>query len=635
MPPRFIALTAALTLLACTTNDPQTHDDTAADASTSDTAPDVRDRLDGETARDATTDVQPDVAGDIQLDAGPDAGPGLLPYADWMRDLLNAPETPDGVALVDLCLPRSHDTGTYELTTCSLGALACNTQTQHLWMSAQLEAGVRVFDVRPQLVEGEFFTHHTISCGSLGCQGDSVASLLAQVRAFVDAHAELVILQVEHYCDTSPTDPDLVALVADTLGDRLYTEAEDAPDADVRFSERPLRTLIPPAAGTGKVLMLWGSLPNQPAHRAAGRFASSFIHTEGGWSNKQDADELVADQLKRYRNYKEGDDTLFEFSWTLTMDGPLAAACLTDEAPRSIKSMAAEVNDVLASNLDALIAAEEIRPGRIPNMISVDFADTFVTDQALRINALNLAGAQEATVKLPPADARFDYQLGGAYPSEAPVVIRDPSDAPQPGAYNVCYVNAFQVQDVEEAQWLTVHPHLILKGGDGSYLEDPDWSEYLIDFRTAAQRADLLALFEPQLQACKDKGFDAIELDNLDTFTRTEHTEGLLTEAHAVAYAKALVTAAHGIGLAAAQKNTSEKAAAFKAAVGFDFAISEECWHYDECSDYAPYDGRVYAVEYTQAAFDAGCAANTGPKPQLRDRDLQPPAAGGTVAWCP
>jgi len=52
-----------------------------------------------------------------------------------------------------------------------------------------------------------------------------------------------------------------------------------------------------------------------------------------------------------------------------------------------------------------------------------------------------IAAVLAAAVALPPVNARFDYQIGGAYPLPAGVTVvsRDWRDAPA-GDYAVCYV---------------------------------------------------------------------------------------------------------------------------------------------------------------------------------------------------
>ena len=110
------------------------------------------------------------------------------------------------------------------------------------------------------------------------------------------------------------------------------------------------------------------------------------------------------------------------------------------------------------------------------------------------------------------------------------------------------------------------------------------------------------------LDTCADKGFDAVELDNLDSWTRFDVPFG---EDEAVAYAERLADHSHAAGLAVAQKNTPELSAEIsRQVIGFDFAIVEECGWFDECAAYTDVFGAdVVVIEYTDAGFDAACAA--------------------------
>lgn len=103
-------------------------------------------------------------------------------------------------------------------------------------------------------------------------------------------------------------------------------------------------------------------------------------------------------------------------------------------------------------------------------------------------------------------------------------------------------------------------------------------------------------------QRCADDGFQAVEYDNLDSFSRSHH---LLTRKDNRRYAALLVAAAHAAGLAAAQKNW---AAWDGTSVGYDFAVAEQCAQYSECASYADHYGRhVLAVEYRDKPFAKAC----------------------------
>lgn len=246
------------------------------------------------------------------------------------------------------------------------------------------------------------------------------------------------------------------------------------------------------------------------------------------------------------------------------------------------------------------------------------------------VPSADTAGTDAGTLRLPPANAALDYQLGGAYPPPAGVgiVSRDRTASPAPGLYNVCYVNGFQIQPDEEAFWMTEHPDLILRDAGGAPVIDPDWDEMLIDVRTPEKRAAVAAIVGGWIDGCADAGFDAIEVDNLDTFSRSM---GLIAEDDCVAQMALFSARAHARGLAIAQKNSAELVGR-RAELGTDFVVAEECNRYDECDVYtAAYGDAVLVIEYRRADFDAGCAAFPELSIVLRDLNLVPAGRGGYV----
>ncbi len=235
-----------------------------------------------------------------------------------------------------------------------------------------------------------------------------------------------------------------------------------------------------------------------------------------------------------------------------------------------------------------------------------------------------------AGVVLPPVDGALDYQLGGAYapPSGVTIVSRDRNAPIASGLYNVCYVNGFQIQPDEVAFWTGMHPDLILRDGGGNAVIDTEWNEMLIDVSTPAKRAAVGDIVASWIDGCKQAGYDAIEIDNLDSFSRSV---GLLTADDAVAAMQLMSGAAHGNGLAIAQKNSVELASR-KGELGTDFAVAEECNEFSECQAYRDvYDDHVLVIEYKRAAFDTGCAAFPTLSIVLRDLDLVPAGAAAYV----
>lgn len=237
------------------------------------------------------------------------------------------------------------------------------------------------------------------------------------------------------------------------------------------------------------------------------------------------------------------------------------------------------------------------------------------------------ADAAAAAVTLPPAHARFDYQIGGAYtpPAGVTVVSRDHGATPAAGLYNICYVNAFQAQPGAESEW----GDLLLRDSAGGIVYDEDWGEALLDTRTADKRTRIAAKVGTWISECATKGFRAIEPDNYDSYTRSN---GLLTAAQAQAYIKLLSARAHGLGLAIAQKNTVELAGN-RVANGLDFAVAEECGYWDECGDYVDaFGNNVIVIEYTSRGLSKACGGWGGTLSIVRrDVDVSTPGTSGYV----
>jgi glycosyl hydrolase family 114 len=238
---------------------------------------------------------------------------------------------------------------------------------------------------------------------------------------------------------------------------------------------------------------------------------------------------------------------------------------------------------------------------------------------------------------VPPPNAKFDYQIGGDYPLPrgVQVVSRDwfigSADF---GAYSICYVNAFQTQDDERgvnrpderSNWPA---KLVLRRlGD-----DPNWGgEYLVDISSAAKRARAVDWVQQMIRVCAKKGFDAVEYDNLDSWTRFDGTPIAdrvpFGKEQAIRYAKALTKRAHALGLAVAQKNTLQLSRhESRDRIGFDFAISEECARYRECGDWLPrFGNHVIDIEYRRRDFKRACRTVGGRlSVVLRDLDVTQP----------
>lgn len=235
---------------------------------------------------------------------------------------------------------------------------------------------------------------------------------------------------------------------------------------------------------------------------------------------------------------------------------------------------------------------------------------------------------QAAAVTPPPTHAGFDYQIGGAYtpPAGVKVVTRDHTASPAAGLYNICYVNAFQAQPGAEGEWA---PDLLLRDSAGKVVYDKDWGEALLDISTDAKRERIADKIGVLIDSCRDKGFQAVEPDNYDSYTRSGKR---LTANHAQAFIKLLSARAHADNLAIAQKNTSQLAGN-RTANGLDFAVAEECGQYDECGDYtSAFGNNVIVIEYKDAGRSTACNKwGTTLSIVQRDLDVSPAGSSGYV----
>lgn len=266
---------------------------------------------------------------------------------------------------------------------------------------------------------------------------------------------------------------------------------------------------------------------------------------------------------------------------------------------------------------------------------------TVVGDNWDRRTTANFTAASDNSdptqpIELPPFWADFDYQIGTARtPADnVGIVSRDYTESSAAGIYNICYVNAFQSQPGEESSW---------PAGAVTPLLDVDWNEYLIDIRTASARRSAASYVYTMIDQCVENGYDAVEFDNLDTYTRLGDTVdpgGYYTDywfemSDAVAYAKLLTDYTHSAGLASAQKNTAELFSSNgHQQIGFDFAIVEDCLgeDWDECELFASnYDDQIVVIQYEQ--FNSVCTTYGNRFPIVKE-DLDVVSVNPASSFC-
>jgi hypothetical protein len=200
----------------------------------------------------------------------------------------------------------------------------------------------------------------------------------------------------------------------------------------------------------------------------------------------------------------------------------------------------------------------------------------------------------------PAVDATWQIQLSGRLDTslDAQVYDIDGVDAPAAtvdalraaGRRTVCYFSAGSYEDWRPDA--RSFPAAVLGSSNG-------WpGERWLDIR----RLDVLGpILAARMDACKAKGFDAVDPDNVDGYAN--RTGFPLTAADQLAFNRWLADAAHARGLGADLKNDLDQASALVSS--FDFAVNEQCVQYHECDALTAFvqTGKpVFGIEYSGTA---------------------------------
>ncbi|MFB6810300.1 endo alpha-1,4 polygalactosaminidase [Streptomyces sp. NPDC056387] len=156
----------------------------------------------------------------------------------------------------------------------------------------------------------------------------------------------------------------------------------------------------------------------------------------------------------------------------------------------------------------------------------------------------------------------------------------------QAGRRTVCYLSTGAWEEFRPDAG--AFPKALLGKGNG--WEGERW----LDVRGLTELEPLMA---KRFDMCRDKGFDAVEPDNMDGY-RNE-TGFPLTADDQLKYNRLIAKLAHDRGLAVGLKNDLDQ---IPQLVGdFDFAVNEQCFEYDECERLTPFVAAgkaVFHVEY-------------------------------------
>lgn len=288
--------------------------------------------------------------------------------------------------LSEICLPASHDSGTYKRTYHTRYGTQAVTKTQIFDIQMQLMQGARKLDLRPALWNGDFYTAHytdiskdsglaaTFKVGFQGAAGVALSEALEQVAAFIDNNqGELVTLKFSHFIDWAKRDDRkdnglsaeqsrlFISMVRDVLGAHLITG-----DA-ANLSRLTVNELL----SKGNVIAL---MPNgfEGIDSKAGIWAIDQLPGEGGYSNTNVLEKMVANQKEKLTSHSHDNQSfMMNISWQLTLDTSNSISGATLGTP-TILSYAQKANAALSPTLSEWLVHGVINGTYYPNTLQTD-----------------------------------------------------------------------------------------------------------------------------------------------------------------------------------------------------------------------------------------------------------------------
>ncbi|RCH54703.1 hypothetical protein DJ568_09425 [Mucilaginibacter hurinus] len=326
--------------------------------------------------------------------------------ANWMETELMT--TKADKTLKDIVIPGSHDAGLSVLN--GVGGMQsgpineCNTLTQKLSVGQQLNAGLRMFDIRVGTHKNAFYTKHCSSdCmedSFGGAYGEKLADILTATKAFLEKNKkEIVIMTLSHFCERETPMKKLSDTIFTVLGNHLYYE----PSKDV--SQIKLSEL----AGKAIVTFEGYALPDKLIDSSSmAKKSKAFLNIRREYA----ATNKMANLLLKQNTFFSGlakdinQNDLVRLDWQLTQSPDEAAMICNDfeskkpgllinsamlltnmvKKYKSIIDHSIMGNKFISKSVNDWINAGVITKTNKPNILYVDVAGSWITDYCIELN---------------------------------------------------------------------------------------------------------------------------------------------------------------------------------------------------------------------------------------------------------
>ncbi len=325
--------------------------------------------------------------------------------AKWMEQTFFPAK--ENYSLKDIVIPGSHDAGMSVLTGTGGSATGlineCNTLTQVYNIEQQLNAGIRMFDLRVGLYKGELYTKHSPSdCmedAVAGGYGEKLGDVLKAVKKFLMANSrEIVILSFSHFCNKHMTIQQQAENIAGLLGSKLIFHANGRQLNTVALKEL-----------AGKVIISFEGFSFPELGIEANTMTDSsgaFFNYKRRYAATRSLDSLIVAEKNFFQKEKIYKNDLVRLDWQLTEAGKEAAFICNDfqsgksnpivdgaillintiNKHKTIMDLAFEGAKSLPLKIYEWLGDGTITKVNKPNILYVDVAGTWITDFCIDMN---------------------------------------------------------------------------------------------------------------------------------------------------------------------------------------------------------------------------------------------------------
>jgi len=327
--------------------------------------------------------------------------------ARWMEDTLFPAK--GNLTLKDIVIPGSHDAGMSALNGTggqhASSINPCNTLTQKQNIGKQLNAGIRMFDLRVGLFKNSIYTKHSSSdCmadAMGGGYGERFKDILDSIKTFLDRNKkEFIILTFSHFCPKEASASKVADSIFQALGkDHIYNNQSKSID-HIKLNEL-----------AGKVIVTFEQYANPDKLIDSNSMATkgkTFLNIRRAYAATNQINRLLSTEELFFTSMKDGinGNDLVRLDWQLTQSSDEAALVCNDfqdekvspvingmmlltnviKKNQSITDLAMSGNKYLPAKLNEWISKGTINKNNKPNILYVDVAGAWITDYCIELN---------------------------------------------------------------------------------------------------------------------------------------------------------------------------------------------------------------------------------------------------------